>query len=64
MLFRSTLRAALGSNLPAVLVTGDTAPQRLREARAVGVPVLHKPVSPSQLYRGLMNVLKDSEREK
>ena len=60
----ATLRAALGSNLPAVLVTGDTAPQRLREARAVGVPVLHKPVSPSQLYRGLMNVLKDSEREK
>jgi signal transduction histidine kinase/ActR/RegA family two-component response regulator len=60
----ATLRAALGSHLPAVLVTGDTAPQRLREARAVGVPLLHKPVSPAQLYRGLLSVLKDSEGER
>ena len=57
----ATLRAALGSHLPAVLITGDTAPQRLREARAVGVPLLHKPVSPAQLFRGLMSALKDSE---
>jgi CheY-like chemotaxis protein len=26
------------------LITGDTAPDRLREAQAAGVPLLHKPV--------------------
>ena len=44
-----------------MLITGDTAPERLREARAVGVPLLHKPVSPAQLYRGLVSVLEDSD---
>jgi len=29
----------------AVLVTGDTAPERLREAQATGLPLLHKPVT-------------------
>lgn len=51
------LRAEFGARLPALLITGDTAPQRLREARATGVPLLHKPVSPNQLYHGLMCVL-------
>jgi signal transduction histidine kinase len=57
----AALRSELGSRLPAVLITGDTAPQRLREARAVGVPLLHKPVSPVQLYRLLVSVLEDSQ---
>ncbi len=51
------LRALLGDALPALLITGDTAPDRLREALASGIPLLHKPVSPSQLYHGLMTVL-------
>lgn len=29
----------------AVLITGDTAPERLREAQASGLPLLHKPVN-------------------
>ncbi|MGO4394620.1 hybrid sensor histidine kinase/response regulator [Variovorax sp. M-6] len=57
----TTLRAEFGERLPALLITGDTAPQRLREARASGVPLLHKPVSPDQLYRGLTCVLNDLE---
>ena len=56
----STLRASLGDNLPALLITGDTAPERLREAQASGVPLLHKPVSPSQLYRRLVEVLEEA----
>ncbi|WP_114972729.1 hybrid sensor histidine kinase/response regulator [Rhodoferax ferrireducens] len=51
------LRQLTGDALPALLITGDTAPDRLREAQASGVPLLHKPVSPSQLYRGLVSVL-------
>lgn len=57
----TTLRAEFGERLPALLITGDTAPQRLREARASGVPLLHKPVSPDQLYRGLTCVLNELE---
>lgn len=53
----ATLRALLGDALPALLITGDTAPDRLREALASGIPLLHKPVAPSQLYRGLVTVL-------
>ncbi|RZL89129.1 MAG: hybrid sensor histidine kinase/response regulator [Variovorax sp.] len=57
----AALRADFGERLPALLITGDTAPKRLREARASGVPLLHKPVSPGQLYHGLMCVLNDVE---
>lgn len=53
----AALRAKLGSALPALLITGDTAPERLREAQASGIPLLHKPLSPSDLYHGLMEVL-------
>ena len=52
----AALRAEFGADLPALLITGDTAPERLREARASGVPLLHKPVSPDQLYHGLVRV--------
>lgn len=55
------LRALLGSALPALLITGDTAPQRLREAQASGVPLLHKPVAPGQLYRVLVGLLEQVE---
>jgi len=51
------LRAAVGWPLPALLVTGDTAPERLREARATGVALLHKPVAPADLHRRLVEVL-------
>ncbi|MDD5057539.1 MAG: hybrid sensor histidine kinase/response regulator [Sideroxydans sp.] len=53
----ASLRAQLGESLPALLITGDTAPERLREAQASGIPLLHKPVSPSQLYRKLVELL-------
>jgi CheY-like chemotaxis protein len=55
----AALRAEFGADLPALLITGDTAPERLREARASGVPLLHKPVSPSLLYRRLASVPAD-----
>ena len=58
----AALRAEFGARLPAVLITGDTAPERSREAHAVGVPLLHKPVSPAQLYRRLVSVLEDAEK--
>lgn len=43
--------------LTAILITGDTAPERLREAQASGLPLLHKPVAPSDLWNKIMEVL-------
>lgn len=53
----AALRALLGNHLLAMLITGDTAPDRLREAQGSGLLLLHKPVSPEQLYRGLVMAL-------
>ncbi len=41
--------ARLDRAAPVILVTGDTSPDRLRQARAVGFTLLHKPVNPAQL---------------
>jgi len=50
------LRARLG-DVPALLVTGDTAPERLREAQASGLPLLHKPVSAEKLKETMLAAL-------
>ncbi|MEA4836711.1 MAG: response regulator [Rhodospirillaceae bacterium] len=44
------VQAEFGTDIPAILVTGDTAPGRLREAAASGLPILHKPVNGNQLH--------------
>jgi CheY-like chemotaxis protein len=52
------LRASLGSAIPAFLVSGDTAPERLRQARAEGYLLLHKPVSPMTLRTTLNRLVR------
>lgn len=49
--------AFCGRPLPGVLVTGDTAPERLREAAHSGYAVLHKPVRPGKLRALLLHLL-------
>jgi signal transduction histidine kinase len=51
------LRERLGP-VPALLVSGDTAPERLREARASGLPLLHKPVSAEKLAEAILTALR------
>ena len=51
------LRQLLGDQLPALLLTGDTSPHRLRETLASGVPLLHKPVAPEHLRQALIELL-------
>ena len=51
------LREAFNDDLPAVLVTGDTAAARLREATASGLPLLHKPVTLPQLRAAIESAL-------
>ncbi len=48
--------AAFGASIPAVLISGDTAPERLRDARDKGYILLHKPVDPMRL-RAVMHEL-------
>lgn len=51
------LRQELDDKLPALLITGDTSPGRLRDAFSSGIPLLHKPVAPAQLYQGINSLL-------
>ena len=47
------LRAMLGWKLPVLLVTGDTAPARVRQAQQSGLRVLYKPVKAHDLVKAL-----------
>ena len=47
----------LGVAVPGLILTGDTDPRRLREARLSGYPLLHKPVAPLALRTALANLL-------
>jgi len=48
---------ALMPGLPALLVSGDTAPERLREAHEAGLTLLHKPVLAEQLLAAIRQAL-------
>ena len=43
------LRSDFNDTLPAILITGDTGPDRLRDAAASGLGLLHKPVNEAAL---------------
>lgn len=43
--------------IPSIIITGDTAPERLREAEASGFSILHKPIQPPQLREALRETL-------
>ena len=49
------LQAQLGRALPAIIMTGDTSPQRLRDAQSADAVLLHKPVSTAQLQQTLLH---------
>jgi len=58
------IRRAFGTPIPAFLISGDTAPERLREARASGFYLLHKPVLPITLRSVVSQLLRDHEVER
>ena len=43
--------------VPAIIVTGDTSPQRLRDAQSTAALLLHKPVSTADLQQALIRLL-------
>lgn len=52
----AALREEFNRDIPAILITGDTAPERLAEAARAGLEVLHKPVTADQLQRAVLQV--------
>jgi signal transduction histidine kinase/CheY-like chemotaxis protein len=52
------LRAEYNHDIPALLITGDTAPDRLTEAARSGLLLLHKPVANGRLRAAVNNLLR------
>jgi signal transduction histidine kinase/CheY-like chemotaxis protein len=55
------VRSVFGKAVPAFLISGDTAPDRLRHVRTLGYHLVHKPVSPMALRATLGAFLKRPE---
>jgi CheY-like chemotaxis protein len=47
------LREKSGNTIPALLITGDTAPERIKAAKDSGMILLHKPVNIAKLRTAL-----------
>jgi DNA-binding NarL/FixJ family response regulator len=44
----------IGHSLPAIIVTGDTSPSRIKEATASGYRILHKPITGEELHQAIV----------
>ncbi|WP_370601102.1 hybrid sensor histidine kinase/response regulator [Pseudomonas nitroreducens] len=55
------IRSYLSRQVPALIITGDTSPERLREATAHGSRLLHKPVDTEQLREAINACRQPSE---
>jgi signal transduction histidine kinase/CheY-like chemotaxis protein len=54
------LRSEYNDDIPGMLITGDTGPDRLKEAQASGYLLLHKPVPNSTLRAAITNLIERS----
>ena len=50
------LRSEFNSHIPAILITGDTAPDRIREATISDCLLMHKPVSDGRLHAAIASL--------
>jgi CheY-like chemotaxis protein len=57
------LRSEYNEHIPGMLITGDTAPERLTNARASGLLLLHKPVPNGKLRAAIVNLMATKEME-
>ncbi|SDP27334.1 MASE1 domain-containing protein [Afipia sp. GAS231] len=55
------INAAFGSSIPAILISGDTAPEPLRDAKDRGYILLHKPVDPMRLRAVMHEFFRDRD---
>ncbi len=62
----AAIRALYGSEIPALIITGDTAADRLKEANSTSFPLLHKPFEPAQLHAylgGIARKVREKEQK-
>ena len=59
----TALRGEFNLDIPAVLITGDTAPQQIRQIEASGLRVLHKPLQEHELRQALSELLAGAREE-
>jgi len=57
------LQSEYNEDIPAVLITGDTAPDRLSEAKASGFLLLHKPVANAKLRATISRLMSTARDE-
>ncbi len=57
------LRRRFGHALPAILITGDTAPETLQRITQAGFPLLHKPLRPAKLRALLTHLIQQSRAD-
>jgi CheY-like chemotaxis protein/anti-sigma regulatory factor (Ser/Thr protein kinase) len=57
------LRSEYNEHIPGMLITGDTAPERLANARTSGLLLLHKPVPNGKLRAAIVNLMATKENE-
>jgi CheY-like chemotaxis protein len=55
------INAACGASIPAILISGDTAPERLHDAKDKGYVLLHKPVDPMRLRTVMHQLFRDHD---
>ena len=55
------VNAAFGASIPAILISGDTAPEPLRDAKDRGYILLHKPVDPMRLRAVVQEFFRDHD---
>ncbi len=56
------IRDHYAAAIPSIIITGDTAPERLREAEASGFSILHKPIQAPQLREALREKLEFTKK--
>lgn len=56
----SRLRQKYGRDIPAILVTGDTAPDTILRITQAGFPLLHKPLRPAKLRALLTHLIQQA----
>lgn len=57
-----SLRKQFGASIPGILITGDTAPERIKMAKHSGYELLQKPVLPAHLRRVIQHYLADAAK--
>jgi PAS domain S-box-containing protein len=51
------IREMFNRQIPGILITGDTAPERIREATASGLRLMHKPIEAAELRAAVLDSL-------